>query len=99
MFYHYADAHLSISKCTILPKKFNLVRPDSMVKGRQMGHCVMISPWCEPLLTNTIFRFVYFRMNNCKAHLMLHQEKELPNDSGRPSSYNNFTNKKQNGCC
>ena len=29
---------------------------------------------------------------------MLHLDKELPNDSGRLSSYNNFTDKKQNGC-
>ena len=28
--------------------------------------------------------------------MMLHQEKDLPNDSGRPFSYNNFTDKKQN---
>ena len=28
---------------------------------------------------------------------MLHQVKELPNDSGSPLSYNNFTDKKQNG--
>ena len=28
---------------------------------------------------------------------MLHLDKELPNDSGRLSSYNNFTDKKQNG--
>ena len=26
--------------------------------------------------------------------MMLHQEKELPNDPGRPLSYNNFTDKK-----
>ena len=25
--------------------------------------------------------------------MMLHQEKELQNDSGRPLSYNNFTDK------
>ena len=29
---------------------------------------------------------------------MLHLDKELPNDSGRLSSYDNFTDKKQNGC-
>ena len=33
------------------------------------------------------------------AHLMLHYDKELPTDSGRLSSYNKFTDKKQNGCC
>ena len=30
---------------------------------------------------------------------MLDQEKELQNDSGRPLSYNNFTDIKKNGCC
>ena len=47
----------------------------------QMGHCVMVSVWCESLLTNTRFRVLYFRMNNCWGHLMLHQEKELPKES------------------
>ena len=65
-----------------------------------MGHYDMASLWCASLLTNTRFRFpFFFRMNNCLAHLMLHKEKELPNDSGRPLSYDNFTDKKQNGCC
>ena len=64
------------------------------IKGRQMGQYVMVSLWCESLLTNTRFRFLYFRMNTCYTHLMLHQEKELSNDSGRPLSYNNFTDKK-----
>ena len=32
-------------------------------------------------------------------HPMLHTDKELSNDSRRLSSYNNFTDKKQNGCC
>ena len=27
--------------------------------------------------------------------MMLHQEKEPPNDSGRPLSYNSFTDKKE----
>ena len=30
--------------------------------------------------------------------MMLHQEKELSNASGKQLSYNNFTDKKQNGC-
>ena len=30
---------------------------------------------------------------------MVHLDKELPNDSVRLSSYNNFTDEKQNGCC
>ena len=72
------------------------------IKGRQMGHRVtnvMVSLWCKSLLTNTRFRVLYFKMKNCKAHLMLHQETELAKDSGRPLSYYDFTDKKQNGCC
>ena len=61
-----------------------------------MGQCAMVSLWFESLLTNTRFRVLYFRMNNCEAHLMLHQEKEVPNDSRRPLCYSNFTDKKQN---
>ena len=34
-------------------------------KDRQMGHYVMVSLWCDFLLTNTRFRFLYFRVNNC----------------------------------
>ena len=49
--------------------------------------------WCASLSTDTRFCFLYFRMNNCQAHMMLHQEKELPNDSERPLSYNIFTDK------
>ena len=62
-----------------------------------MDHFVMLSLWCASLSTNTRFRFLYFRTNNCSVHMMLHQEKKLPNNSGRPLSYNNFTDKK-NGC-
>ena len=60
-----------------------------------MGHCVglMVSLWCAFLSTNTRFRFLYFRMNNCLAYTMLYQVKELPNDSGRPLSYNDLTKK------
>ena len=57
-----------------------------MFKFRQMGHYVMVSFLCESLLNNTKFRFLYFSKNNCKAHLTLNQEKEFPNDSGRPLS-------------
>ena len=53
----------------------------------------------RPYHTNTRFRLLFFRMNNCLAHLMLHKEKELPNNSGRLLSYNNFTDKKENGRC
>ena len=63
-----------------------------------MGHFVMVSLWCASLLTNTRFRFLYFRIKTCLAYTMLHQEKELPNESERPLSYNSFTDKKQNGC-
>ena len=34
-------------------------------------------------------------MNNNKAYTMLHQEKELPYNPGRPLSYNDFTDKKK----
>ena len=79
-------------------------------KDRQMGHYAMVSLLCESLLTNTKFRILHFRVTNCYAHLMLnHLEKELPNDSGRPLSYYNFTDKtkikkqktktKTKGCC
>ena len=74
-------------------------------KASQMGHFVMVSLWhaslkqnlvlVDNLSTNTRFCFLYFRMNNC--YTMLYQGKELPNDSGKPLSYN-FTNKKQNDC-
>ena len=53
-----------------------------------MGHFVMVSIWCASISTSSRFRFLYFRMNNCKANATLHQVKELPNDSGRPLSYN-----------
>ena len=58
-----------------------------------MGHNGMVSLWCESLLTDTRFRVLYFKMNNTNTHLMLHQEKELPNDSGRSLRYNSFIDK------
>ena len=61
------------------------------IKARQMSHYGVISLWCASLLTDTRF---YSKMNNCKAHLILHQEQEHLNDLGRPSSCNNFTDKK-----
>ena len=66
------------------------------LRASQMGHFVTVSLRCASisLSTNTRFRFLYFRMNNFEAYKMLHQEKELPNDPGRPLSYNNFTDKK-----
>ena len=65
-------------------------------KARQIGHYVMVSLWCESLLTNTRFRFFIFEWTNFEAYL-IHQEKEIPNEPGR--SYNDFTNEKQNGYC
>ena len=60
-----------------------------------MSRFVMVSLWCASLSTNTrvhsLFLYIYFRTNNCQAHMMLHQEKELANESGRPLNYNNFT--------
>ena len=64
------------------------------IKVSQVGHFVMISLRCASLSTNTRFCFLYIGKNNCYAHMMLYQEKELPEDSGRPLGYNNFTVKK-----
>ena len=58
-----------------------------------------VSLWYASLLTNTRFRFLYFRIRNCQRIWSYIKTKKLPNDSGRLSSYNNFTDKKQNGCC
>ena len=66
-------------------------------KARRMGHYGMVSLWCASLLTDSRFSVLYFKMNNCLAYLMLHQEKELPNDSGRPLRCNNFTDKRLSG--
>ena len=55
-----------------------------IVKGSRMGHSVKVSLWCVTLLINTRFRLFILE----KAIL---QDKEPPNDSGRLSSYNNFT--------
>ena len=43
-----------------------------------MGHFVMVSLWC---LMYTMF------------HQKKKKKKKLPNDSGRPLSYNDFTDK------
>ena len=64
------------------------------IKARQISLYVMVSLWCESLLTNTRFRILFKKMNSCEALLMLYNEKELPNDSGRPLRYHNFTDKK-----
>ena len=77
----------------------------NQVKACPIGHIVMVSLRCASLSTNTRFRFLYFKMNNClnrihlKAYTMINQVIELPNDSGRPFSYNNFTDKKTKRLC
>ena len=43
-----------------------------------MGRYVMVSSWCVSTLRNTRFCFLYFRMNNWHAYLMLYQETEVP---------------------
>ena len=63
----------------------------------------MVSLWYESLLTNTRLRF-FLELNNCEALLILHEEKELSNDSERPLGLYNFTDKKAKGtatvfCC
>ena len=65
-----------------------------------MGHFLIAFLSFTSLSTNTGFGFLYFRMNNRQAYVMLYQEKELPNNSGRPLSYNtnSLIDKKRNGC-
>ena len=41
--------------------------------------------------TDTRFRVLYFKMNNFQNILMLHQQKELLNNSEKTLSYYNFT--------
>ena len=38
------------------------------LKASRMGHSVKASIWCDSLLISTRFRFLYFRISNCKAH-------------------------------
>ena len=57
---------------------------------------LMVSLWYESLLTNTRLRF-FLELNNCEALLILHEEKELSNDSERPLGFYNFTDKKAKG--
>ena len=80
--------YCSPTRVTILKFAPNMADPislkDCYFKDRQMGHYVLVSLWCESLSINTILRFVYLRMNNQYAQLMLHPEKGLPNYSGRP---------------
>ena len=63
-----------------------------------MGRSDKVSLWFGSLLINTRFRFFLF-WNKQLLSVFNVTDKELPNDSGRLSSYDNFTDKKQNGCC
>ena len=36
-----------------------------IIKGSRTGHFVKVSLWHASLLTNTRFRFLYFRVSNC----------------------------------
>ena len=47
----------------------------------------------NPLLSNTRFCGLYFRMKNCKAYLMLNHETELSHDPGRLLCCYNFTDR------
>ena len=58
-----------------------------------MGHFVMVSLWCASLSTNAGF-YLYFRKNDCEAHIMFNLEKELPNDSERPFNSSQLEEKK-----
>ena len=50
---------------------------EQILRASQMGHfeMAMVSLWCASLSTNT-----RFRLYSCKGHMMLNQQKELPND-------------------
>ena len=52
--------------------RYHAYVPENMLKGSRMGHSVKASLWYDSLLINTRFRFLYLKMSNCEAHLMLH---------------------------
>ena len=61
---------------------------DPALRQVKHGSFVMVSLWCASLSTNT--RIASFNLEWTivkRIYMMLHQEKELPNDSGRPLSY------------
>ena len=64
-----------------------------------MGHSVKSSLWCDSLLINTRFGFFLFQNEQLLSASDVTLRQKFPNDLGRLSSYNNFTDKKQNGCC
>ena len=57
-----------------------MFKASQKLKGTQTSHYDMVSLWRESLSTNTRLCVLYFRMKSCYAHLMLHQERDLPND-------------------
>ena len=62
-----------------------------------MGTCVIVSLWCESLITNIRFRVFFFFFYNeqlLSASDVKSDNEKLPNDSERPLSYYNLTNKK-----
>ena len=73
----------------------DFLQSEGSFKGIQMRHYVMVSLWCESLLTNARFRFPLFKNKQSLSapDVTLKKKEKLPNDSGRPLSYNNFTDK------
>ena len=57
---------LCLSRFTSKPKiqYFHFIKPISL-KGSRTGHFVKVSIWYASLLTNSRFRFLYFRISNC----------------------------------
>ena len=53
------------NNCTNILLFKGKITPMTVLKARQMGYYVMVSLWFESLLTDTRFRFLYFRVNNC----------------------------------
>ena len=54
----------SPTRVTRLKFALNMADPISL-KGSRTGHSVKVSLWYASLLTNTRFRFLYFRISNC----------------------------------
>ena len=73
------------------------VHNDKALKGCRMGRSDKVSLWYVSSLINTRFRFLFQNKQLLSAFNVTLRQK-LPNDSERLSSYNSFTDKKQNGC-
>ena len=56
------ELHFYIQSICILYLQCN---NNAHFKARQMGHYGMVSVWCASLLTDTIFRVLYFKTNDC----------------------------------